>query len=87
MSVSEGVNFESGPQKRVVFTENVVPPSDAGRALIIVDAVLIVLTTTWMAMRVYSRHVRQIALAVEDYVHVFALVLLAFSDWTAQYQC
>ncbi|KAF9887525.1 hypothetical protein FE257_010103 [Aspergillus nanangensis] len=56
------------------FTSNVVPPSDAGWALIIVDAVLIVLTTLWMAMRIYSRHVRQIQLVAEDIVHIAALV-------------
>jgi hypothetical protein len=55
------------------FAGNMLPLSFAGSQIIVTDSVLLVVTTLWVAMRLYSRHIRNVNIQVEDWVIIGAM--------------
>lgn len=51
-----------------------MPPSSEGTGVIVGDCVLVVFTSLWTALRIYSRKHKGVQLMVEDYLHMGALV-------------
>lgn len=58
---------------QTVFSGSYIPPNADGIKVIIVDVVLLVLASIWVALRFYSRHMKKISPRVEDW-----LILVAF---------
>ena len=57
-----------------IYTGTIVPPSSQGSGVIVGDCVLLILTTLWTALRIFSRKQKRVPLLIEDYLHLGALV-------------
>ncbi|KAI1739170.1 hypothetical protein F4680DRAFT_149791 [Xylaria scruposa] len=66
----------SDPEATIIpsITTNVVPLVEGGTRLVVEAILLVLVTSLWTILRLWSRRLKRVSLAVEDWLHIASLI-------------